>query len=430
MQATALQGALPLPGWPRRQRRHCRAAEAGAPIAGQPKRPALQQARRDEGLQQPDLQPLAPVAAGFDGMHRRGPVGARLQPFDVPAVGRQTQAVGVVDQAAPGQCRHRARQRRAVDQQADLGIDRRRARIQVDRADEQPAAVDRRHLGMQRRVRRADAAAARHARTQLGADLVDAHPRLQHRQALLRTGRMGPRLVGGADRVGDEHDAAVVLGRAGSAQQPQAGPAGDEVRRRDVHVLLRRREQRQHLLRHRRPAAAGGLVGAVGDEQLVVHAVVDEKPVERAEDAPCRRTPAHGEGVEDAQFHVGMVRQPGEQRGRRDARQRRVVDIDERLARSLRRRRQRRASRRQGQGQEQQPRQQAAGSRHGGTQQVARRCACTRDRGRGSGERGGGRRMALQGFRAAAPSRAAAHAGGCGFAALVPGARLPTIGAQ
>src|SRR5690554_6585672 len=65
------------------------------------------------------------------------------------AVGPEADLVGKAGKNAPHALDHALRERRAVDQQAHLRVEVGRARIEVERSDEQSLLVDRKDLGMQ-----------------------------------------------------------------------------------------------------------------------------------------------------------------------------------------------------------------------------------------------------------------------------------------
>ena len=94
-------------------------------------------------------------------------------------VGAQAQAIDARVAVLVDQVAHLVRELPALDEQARLGVRPGRARVEVHRADEQPRAVDHRHLGVQPAKAEAEGSEQADLATERRTDLVelDAVPR-------------------------------------------------------------------------------------------------------------------------------------------------------------------------------------------------------------------------------------------------------------
>src|SRR5579864_4160522 len=76
-----------------------------------------------------------------------------IDPLEAAAIGSEAHLVRIARYVGAKFVCKATGQNRAVDDHAHFGVEAVRARIEVERADENPAAVDRKRLGMQPRRR-------------------------------------------------------------------------------------------------------------------------------------------------------------------------------------------------------------------------------------------------------------------------------------
>ena len=167
------------------------------------------------------------------------------------------------------------RQRRALDEHAELGVGARRARVEVHRADEDDLLVDHRRLGVQAAERRAEHAEALGLLGARRAQLVEIDAGLEHARAIARVAGVDERLVGGGERVRDHRDLDLVALEV--AERLHAGLAGDHVRRGQHEIALGLPDLHHHVvgdahlegdLRRHREQLLGRIGEGAGDAPL------------------------------------------------------------------------------------------------------------------------------------------------------------------
>jgi hypothetical protein len=209
----------------------------------------------------PHREPRPPARARLDAVGAAAASLQRLEPVQATAAAVGAHLVGAERDAVLEQRGQVHRQAGAVDHQAHLGVQARRARVEVEGADVGPQVVHREGLGMQAGGRAAgEPAVAAGARGGAALHLVEPDAGLQQRAAIPRVAGVHRHHVGGLERVRQHRH--LHARRRQPAQHRRATARGHEVGRHQHQLALGPAERRAQALGQQRQAH--GVAEALG----------------------------------------------------------------------------------------------------------------------------------------------------------------------